>query len=70
MEEDNLVADTIDSLYFCSQASSLIPPVMKLPMPPLPTVPGLSMNDESIAALVYLFTGLDHWTGLDYWTHL
>lgn len=51
MEEDNLVADITDSLYFCSQASSLISPVMKLPMPPLPMVPGLpeSMNDEFIA---------------------
>ena len=51
LEEDNLVANLTGSLYFCSQASSLVSPVMKLPMPPLPTNPSLHLNDdhESVA---------------------
>ena len=37
------------TLYFCSQASSLTSPVMKVLMPSLSTDPGLNSNDESIA---------------------
>ena len=49
LEEYNAVANLTGSLYFCSQASRLISPVMKLPMPPLPRNPTLLMNDESVA---------------------
>ena len=37
------------TLYFCSQASSLTSPVMKVLMLSLSTDPGLNSNDESIA---------------------
>lgn len=46
-DEDKLLPDlTITgTLFFCSQASSLTSPVMKVLMPPLPTSPGLHSSD-------------------------